>query len=206
MKLHLKGKHVDLNDKKKIKFTLEMSPNEVSNICVDFVAKQSLPLSFLDSELFEALTSGIFEGLKIPKISSRNIMRFVEGKYTKLIAKIKTIIDGKMISLKADTATRADRGILGVNAQFFYLGKVKIITLGFIEVNKSHTAINLKAEIDEILNCFNIKKSQIYSVTTDNGRNLIKTVDLMAEEPLQYYDEISFDDDDGNEDSDADTI
>lgn len=68
---------------------------------------------------------------------------------------------------------------MGVNVQRIFKNKICVYTLGMIELQNRHTAINLKAEIEKLLEEFEIKKSQIYSITTDNGRNLIKTVELL---------------------------
>ena len=48
-----------------------------------------------------------------------------------------------------------------------------------IELHKRHTAVNLKAEILKFFEEFNINIKQIYSITTDNGANMLKTVELM---------------------------
>ncbi|CAK9294718.1 unnamed protein product, partial [Gordionus sp. m RMFG-2023] len=48
----------------------------------------------------------------------------------------------------------------------------------------AHTASNLKEEIDNLLKQYNICLSQIYSITVDNGANMVKIVEMIAEEQL----------------------
>ena len=45
-----------------------------------------------------------------------------------------------------------------------------------------HSAINLKKLVLECLQKYNIYPRHIYSVTSDNGSNLIKMVKIMDEE------------------------
>ncbi|CAK9291430.1 unnamed protein product [Gordionus sp. m RMFG-2023] len=62
--------------------------------------------------------------------------------------------------------------------------KIEIRTLGMLEIVKAHTASNLKEEIDNLLKQYNICLSQIYSIRVDNGANMVKTVEMIAEEQL----------------------
>lgn len=125
----------DENDKK-IKFTVEMSPNEVNNACIDFLTKESQPLSFFDTKSFQTLTTPIFEGLKMPKINSKNVMDLVNSKFEKLKMIITKAVEGKVLSLKIDTATRSDRSILGINVQLLLKREIKILTLSMLELKK----------------------------------------------------------------------
>lgn len=45
-------------------------------------------------------------------------------------------------------------------------------------MHQRQTAENLKNELEGILNEFEISKNQIYSITTNNGRNMIKATEL----------------------------
>ncbi|XP_036317391.1 uncharacterized protein LOC118732368 [Rhagoletis pomonella] len=51
-----------------------------------------------------------------------------------------------------------------------------------VELKKRHTASFLKEEILNCLNKFDIKATQLYSSTTDNGSNVIKTSELLQEQ------------------------
>lgn len=56
-----------------------------------------------------------------------------------------------------------------------------ILISGVIELHERHTALYLKEKVEELCAKFGIKRSQIYSATVDNGRNVVKAVDLMQE-------------------------
>ncbi|XP_034475527.1 uncharacterized protein LOC117782615 [Drosophila innubila] len=150
---------------------------------------EKMPFAVLDSEPFKKLTSQIFSGLEMSPITSRNIMEHVAEKFEIVKASIIKAMKLRLISLKLDIASRHSRGILGVNAQFYENEAIKIVTLGIIELNKKHTATNLSAEIENILQEFSLMKNQIYSITSDNGRNIIKSIELLNEDTDDSYDD-----------------
>ncbi|XP_036339728.1 uncharacterized protein LOC118749045 [Rhagoletis pomonella] len=78
-----------------------------------------------------------------------------------------------------DVATRQNPYILGINAQYIDGYKIIIHTLGMVELRSRHTGENLKQEILNCLDQFKIEIRQIYSSTTDNGANVIKTSKLL---------------------------
>lgn len=107
-------------------------------------------------------------------------MEYVTEKYARLKSIIKNSCKGKMIALKMDTATRLERSVLGINIQVIENDKINTYNLAMKELNGKHTAEKLKKEIEKVLKEFEIKKSQIYSVTTDNGRNMLKAVYILS--------------------------
>lgn len=58
------------------------------------------------------------------------------------------------------------------------------------EIQGRHTADNIKLIIERVMSSYEIKKEQIYAVTSDNGCNMIKAVELLSE---------TVSDDDGDE-------
>ncbi|XP_051862744.1 uncharacterized protein LOC117577396 isoform X2 [Drosophila albomicans] len=89
-----------------------------------------------------------------------------------------------------------DKAILGINLQMIHasLAKTEIVvkTLGMIELGESHTGIYMKNKILEILDDYDISLDQIYSITSDNGRNMIKAVQVLndATEESLYEEDI----------------
>jgi len=167
---------------KKCKFFVQLSIEEVKNACVALVTKESQPFSLLDCNAFKVFTEQIFKGLDMPIINSVNIMDYVIEKYENLKTAVKNSCKGQMISLKMDTATRLERSVLGINIQIIKHNKIQIYSLAMKELNGRHTADNLKEELENVLKEFEIKKSQIYCITTDNGRNMLKAVEIFSNE------------------------
>lgn len=71
--------------------------------------------------------------------------------------------------------------ILGISAQMYCETEKKIIdfTLGMIEMKMQNTGVNLLQEVKNILNLYNLNIVQIYSCTSDNGKNMIKLGEVM---------------------------
>ena len=95
---------------------------------------------------------------------------------------IKKEVQGKLISLKLDGVTNNNRSFLGVNLQLVNDGKIKLRTLAVKEITVRHTAENLKNMIIEILDKFDITIQQTYSSTTDNAKNIVKSISLLQDE------------------------
>lgn len=163
-------------------FSVKFSIEEVTNACIEFVTNDFQPFSLFDSHAFRVLTEQIFKGLHMSPISSTNIMNYVTEKYLYMKSEIKKLIKGRMISLKMDIATRHERSLLGINIQLINNNKIFVYTLSMKQLKRRHTAENLKNEIETVLQEFDIKKNQIYSITTDNGRNILKAVELISDE------------------------
>ncbi|XP_050339508.1 uncharacterized protein LOC126765877 [Bactrocera neohumeralis] len=159
------------NDKK-IKFAVEMSVNEVVYSCITLLTKQSVPLSYFDSEPFNTLTNPIFDGLHIPKINSRNILHHLKDQCDKLKNNIRNLTKNKILCLKMDTTTRHDRAILGVNVQIITSNKLEIFTLATLKLKQKHTAQYLTTKIENVLKSFNIDNAQVYAVTTKTYKPL----------------------------------
>lgn len=84
-----------------------------------------------------------------------------------------------------DIASRYNRSVLGVNISYFHDGKIRIRTIGMHVLRFSHTAKNLKELIIKNLEEFSICLDQVIAVTTDNGKNLLKSIALMSND-LQH--------------------
>ena len=164
------------------KIQIEMNEATITDCCVNLVTKEGRPFTLLDSKAFRAIVEPIFKGLNVGIINSHNITDIIATKTAYIKKQIEKLCAGKVMSLKIDLATRLNRSVMGVNIQLIHSKKVIIKTLGMIQLNDRHTAEILKTEILHLLQQYNIDVNQIYNVTTDNGSNLIKAVDLLRED------------------------
>lgn len=87
----------------------------------------------------------------------------------------------QMISIKLDIASRHSRSFLGINAQYINQSSIKIRTLGVIELYERNTSENLKQILIKVLADFDLPMSKIYSITSDNGSNMIKLNRILRE-------------------------
>ena len=85
--------------------------------------------------------------------------------------------------LKIDSATCRDRSVLGVNVQYSVLdGKgVVLRTLAVRDLTERHTSEYISTVVIDVLRQYNISLQQVYSVTSDNGANMLKAVTLLSD-------------------------
>lgn len=171
------------SSRKKIKkVSIEMNYDILEDSCVNLVTKEGFPFSILDCSSFRRIVTPILDALQTNQtINSHNIINIIKRKSTNIKNHLRKLCSGKIISLKIDIATRLNRSVMGINIQFISNKKIQIQTLAMIELFKSHTAENLKETICQVLQDFGIDEKQIYNITTDNGRNLVKAVQLIGE-------------------------
>lgn len=104
--------------------------------------------------------------------------------------KIKAELKGKMVSLQFDLATRMNRCILGVNIQLYQKDKLTVRTLAMRHVLESTESLNLAFEIEKILHEFDLNVDDIYTITTDNGPNVLcctKVLRIMQERQMEKF-------------------
>ncbi|XP_062550061.1 uncharacterized protein LOC134214750 [Armigeres subalbatus] len=89
---------------------------------------------------------------------------------------------GKLVSLKVDSAVRYSRHVLGVNAQYELDGRMVCRTLAMLEVHESQTAKFLKNRILDVLKRYHLPLEQIFSITTDNGANMLAAAKKLQQE------------------------
>ncbi|CAI6375595.1 unnamed protein product [Macrosiphum euphorbiae] len=184
----------NLNDmfvKKQI--SIKITKQIIIDACVELVTVNGRPFTLIEDSGFRKLLDPVLEGFNDKfAINSQNIRNQISPAAQKIRQEITKIVENRLICLKMDCVTRHDRSILGVNIQIIHNDELVLKTLAMIELKIRHTGENLKNEVFSLLNRYNIDKEQIYTVTTDNGANMVKMVDLMSKEE-------DIDEDNGNE-------
>lgn len=151
----------------------------------------------IDHEPFSAISKSSFQNIianKLKKFALANVplnlrdknLTVVKGHLhttaAKIRMKIKTELKGRLFSLMVDGASRNNRSVLGISAQFIINGKLKIRMLGLRELTESHTGDYLGAVVRECIEDYDCKISQSISCTTDNAANMTKMVRDMNKE------------------------
>jgi len=85
---------------------------------------------------------------------------------------------GKLISIKIDCAKCLNRSIMAVNAQLMNKGVIQLKTVALKELISRATGEQLKRILMSTLEIFEIQPEQVYSITVDNGANMIKAIGL----------------------------
>ena len=158
--------------------TVNMSAKCFIDACVKLVTVNGRPLTiFKDDGVREPL----MKALKIT-INSENIKDFVNNKADEIKTNIKADMSKKLISIKIDSASRLGKSVIGINAQYIRNGKIILRTLEMREVDDRLTGNYIKNVIIDVIQSYNLEVNQIYSVTSDNGSNMLKAAELLRSE------------------------
>lgn len=90
--------------------------------------------------------------------------------------KIRDEVRGRALALLVDIGTKNRRSIFSISLQYCVNGKVRVRSIGMIELLSSHTAVYLAEIISAQLKIYEIDLRQILTITTDNGSNVLKMV------------------------------
>lgn len=86
---------------------------------------------------------------------------------------------------------------MGVSVQFIGCDTFvnEIMTNGMIVFHEAHTGHHIKKKVEERLQSYGLKTSQVYTYTTDNGKNVLKaTKELLLD--IHQEDFVGLDEDD----------
>ena len=162
---------------------VQLSDSDVLDACVELVTANARPFTLMEDSGFKKLLNPILAGLENKiVINAENIRCEITVRAQCIRRDIQNEIIVRLVCLKVDTASRLGRSFLGLNMQYIKDGKVVLRTLCAKEIHGSHTAENLKSEIKRVLAMYGLTLRNVYSVTTDNASNMVKCVQLMAEE------------------------
>lgn len=146
--------------------------------CAEFVTVNGEPFSALNKSGFRRLNSsklqnlknaGFADGLDKKCTAVKQHIRYLSSE---IINEIKKEVKGIFVSLMVDTATKYRRSILGISLQFLRGSSIVIRSIGMMHLTSSHSARYIADKIFDQLNFFDIKISQIISITTDNASNM----------------------------------
>lgn len=158
--------------------------------CLEMVSAGGLPFSFINNRGFRKILAPITEKMNVLQdFNVTNLKKKLSETAEQTKSKIKNEIKNQFVSLKMDAASRHMRSILGINVQYVSEDfKIKIKTLAMKELTERHTSAYLKTVVLSVLNDYDISLKQVYCITSDNGRNMIKATKLLhdnLEEDIQ---------------------
>lgn len=200
------------NDKSVIQTNLidikaSIDPEIIWNACAELICVNSLPLAFVEFPSMKKLLAPYIIGLKRSghnlAINSKNIKKRIHCMSDKITSKIREDVKGKMVAVMADIGSRYSRSILGVSIRYMNERKLKVQTIGMHVLKYAHTAEYIADKIKNNLSEFGIQLHQTVSVTTDNGKNMVKSVSVL-DSVYQESKEVDTDDENSDEASDID--
>ncbi|XP_058454057.1 uncharacterized protein LOC131432031 [Malaya genurostris] len=145
------------------------------------IAFHNLPLRCFQWDGFKQIIDPLASAVGVT-INTGNMIAFLKEISQRIRAEISSELQNKLFSLKIDSASRQNRHIVGVNAQYAINDVIVIRTLDMIEVQERQTARFVKTKILEIIQNFGVGIDPIFSITCDNGPNMLATVRHLKEE------------------------
>lgn len=106
------------------------------------------------------------------------VLNHIEYLSAEIIKAIQLEVKNSLVSLMVDVGSKNGRDILGLSIQYMRDDCIILRSIGMIQLTSSHTAVNINAEIISCLQKFDIKPSQVISITSDNASNMLAMVKI----------------------------
>lgn len=162
---------------------VKVNSDEIMDACADLICIHGLPLAAVEYPAFKKLLNPYILGLRTKGIEITVNQRTIKEHITKRTEDLRRIIrretKGRLISIMTDIATRYNRSVLGVSISYIFNGEICIRTIGMHVLKASHTGPYIRDILKEILSKYGIRLGQIISVTSDNGKNIVKAIALL---------------------------
>lgn len=159
---------------------LEINLNVLRRGLVLYVIGKCISFRSFEDAGFRMMFGNFFQeiGETLNRETVKRLIMFAAKKMRKLLAEL---LQHKMICLMFDGATRHNRCVFGVKAQFIEENQIKVVGLGALTFYSRHYAENYNAEIIGLLN--NVEKSvdHVYASASDTARNMLRTSRLIQE-------------------------
>lgn len=139
-----------------------------------FISLNDGPFKTLMTERLSRVNKGcerkekIFITIPVVRNKVREIAELCKGR-------IMDELKDKTLCFMMDIATRYYCSLIGVSVQFIDNGVLKVRTLMMEKILKRHTMKNLSEMFVEMLNRYNVPITNVFSLTTDNGSNMLAT-------------------------------
>ena len=182
----------------KKKVSVEIDCETVKRALVNLLTVDGRPFSMINDIGFRMIINPILSALNMC-VNLEKLNSFINEEYDKVKLCLEFDLKGKLLPIKMDIVKKRDRSVLGVNVQFVKNDELIIKTLAMKDLTERHTGNYTLNVLKEILNKFSIEEKMIFSITTDNGSNMIKAVKDLAHD-LEDDDEDDADDLDVSDD------
>lgn len=161
----------------------KISKKEFMKGCMEFVVINGRPYAIFEDSGFLKIVEPITKAFKLSGRSvsfNRCVMEDNANAIRELVKnRIKSEMNGKLLSLKIDLTTHMNRCILGVNVQYYLQDTLVVRTLAMKRIFDGTTGVNLAIVLKQIMADYDVDVKRIYTITTDNGTNVMKCARIM---------------------------
>lgn len=116
---------------------------------------------------------------KLSGYSMYHLVRDIGSACLHIKSLIRKEVKNIFVSVMVDIRSKHGKSILGIQIQYVIDNKIKLRTIGMIRMLQSHTGSFIATLIKEKLAEYNITLNQVYTLTTDNGSNMLKACSLL---------------------------
>nr|CAI5842006.1 unnamed protein product [Callosobruchus analis]CAI5856383.1 unnamed protein product [Callosobruchus analis] len=151
---------------------------QITDAIAELIYRDNLPFSVVEGEGFGKLIKLLAPLYKIP--CRKTITDIIDGKYEEK----KAIVIKKLQSVTNICVTIDEwkdlqmKSYLGVTVHYIQNFKIVSFNIACEPLSESHTAEYLSTTIKNICEKWEIPDEKIVSVTTDNGANIVKAIEL----------------------------
>lgn len=162
--------------------------------CMEMATVNGRPFTLFEDSGFQRIVRPI-----VQEFRSNNMPIQIYPEYIKIKAKemqdivkkqIKFEMSGKLLSLQLDLTKHLQRCILGINVQYHVDEHLVVRTLAMRRLLTDTSAISLAMHVRDVLEQFGAGIDDIYTISTDNGPNVIactSTLRIMQEGATEEY-------------------
>lgn len=166
-----------------LEIRVRVNVNNIRDACVELITANALPISIVDQPAFKKLLEPYKIALKRQGvdlvINSRSMKQLVMERAKQVKEKIMSEVKNKVVCLMMDVATRYSRSVLGISISYVIDDKKVIRTIGMHTLKMSHSAENILTMVKQTFSDYKISFRQLFAVTTDCGKDMLKSVALM---------------------------
>lgn len=168
--------------KEEITLKIRMGPATVFRAYVHNLTLDGRPLASVNDGGMRMLIDPMLQAFEANKVhidlSIPRVKKYLT-KYSEAVkAAIRQEVKDNIVHVKLDLARRQRKSVLGINVQYMKNDEIVVRTLSMMQTNSGeYICALLMQSLDE----YNIKYSQVHTITTDNGTNVLRVVDLLGE-------------------------
>lgn len=186
---HISKCHKDIYEEISI---IEKEPFPVTRLrvlqnCTETVSVNGRPFEWIHDSGYRKQFQSILDELAAANLALnlseplKEVKEHLKKTANQIREKIKNEVKDRPLSLLVDLVTKHKRSILGVSVQYTFEGDLKVRSIGFIELTERHTGQYLSEVIIKRLTELGITLLQIFTITTDNAKNVLKLVRDMSD-------------------------
>ncbi len=172
------------------KIKINSSKKKCINNLVSIFTVGGRPFTLCDDEGFKYFVAPYFECFRIT-LNKNTVQGFIKNEAKIKRNELSNILHNRVISIKVDLTTINRMNYISINCQFIDNYKIKIFNLLMNELDGSSTAENIKREILCCLELFKIKIEQVFTITIDNGTNVVKASNMLNDEYIEIENHVA---------------